>query len=87
MLNCAPVYLKNPGYATARMAMESQYLHYTFASDSCNNNKDILCSMLLCLHAFIMAPVCQSVQYILTHKVTKYNCHMPVTIYWYIVIK
>ena len=32
--------------------------------------------------------MCQSVQYvaILTHKVTKYNCQMPVTIYRYIMI-
>ena len=60
----------------ARKVMEkSIFIPYIFPSDSCNN-KDILCSMLLCLHAFIMAPVCQSVQYILTHKVTKYNCHM-----------
>ena len=44
--------------------MKSQYLHYTFASGS-RNNKDIypICSMLLSLHAFIVAPVCQSVQY------------------------
>ena len=33
------------------------------------------------------APMCQSMQYILIHKVTEYNCHMPVTIYRYIVIK
>ena len=32
------------------------------------------------------APMCQSMQYILTHKVIEYNCHMPVTIYWYVVI-
>ena len=42
----------------------------------------------VCMHSSYQfyAPMCQSMQYILTHKVIEYNCHMPVTIYIYILV-